>query len=40
MKLTIGNLDKTYELCISVWNIKEKSVDIELIRSLKIVAEK
>ena len=40
MKITIDNLDKTYKLCISTGNIKEKSVDIELIKSLKIVSEK
>src|SRR3989338_4229634 len=40
MKLTIDNLDKTYKLCTSTGSIKEKSVDIELIKSLKIVAEK
>ena len=40
MKINIGNLDKTHALCTSSGNIKEKSVDIELIGSLKIVAEK
>ena len=40
MKNTIDNLDKTYKLCTSTGSIKEKSVDIELIKSLKIVAEK
>lgn len=40
MKLTIDNLDKTYKLCMSTGSIKEKSVDVELIKSLKIVAEK
>lgn len=40
MKLTIDNLDKTYKLCMSTGSIKEKSVDIELIKSLKLVAEK
>ena len=40
MKLTIDNLDKTYKLCTSTGNIKEKAVDIGLIKSLKIVAEK
>ena len=40
MKSTIDNLDKTYKLCTSTGNIKEKAMDIELIRSLKIVAEK
>jgi len=40
MKLTIDNLDKTYRLCMSTGNIKEKYVDIELIKSIKFVAEK
>ena len=40
MKITIDNLEKTYKLCISAGNIREKEVDIELIKSLKIVAEK
>lgn len=40
MKLTIDNLDKTYKFCMSTGCIKEKSVDVELIKSLKIVAEK
>ena len=40
MKITIDNLDKTYKLCMSTGSIKEKSSDIELIKSLKVVAEK
>lgn len=40
MKLTIDNLDKTYKLCMSTGHIKEKATDIELIKSLKMVAEK
>ncbi len=40
MKITIDHLDKTYQLCMSTGSIKEKMVDIELIKSLKIVAEK
>ncbi len=40
MRLTIDNLDKTYKLCMSTGRIKEKLADIELIKSLKIVAEK
>ncbi len=40
MKITIDNLDATYKLCISTGNIKEKTTDIELIKSLKILAEK
>ncbi len=40
MKLTIDNLDKAYKFCMSTGSIKEKTADIELIKSLKIVAEK
>ncbi len=40
MKLTIDHLDKTYKLCMSTGSIKEKAIDIELIKSLKIVAER
>src|SRR3989344_7624331 len=40
MKITIDDLDKTYKLCTSTGNIKEKTVDVELIKSLKNVAEK
>src|SRR3990167_2050431 len=40
MKIIIDPLDKIYKLCTSTGNIKEKSMDIELIKSLKIVAEK
>lgn len=40
MKITIDHLDDTYKICISTGKIKEKSIDIELIKSLKIVAEK
>ena len=40
MKTTIDNLDKTYNLCISTGDIKEKFADLELSESLKIVAEK
>ena len=40
MKLTIDLLDKTYKVCMSTGSIREKSVDVELIKSLKIVAEK
>lgn len=39
MKVTIDNLDKTFKLCMNTGNIKEKFVDIELTKSLKIVAE-
>lgn len=37
--MIIDDLEKTYKLCTSTGNIKEKIVDIELIKSLKIVAE-
>lgn len=40
MKVTIDDLEKTYKLCMSTGSIKEKATDIELIKSLKIVAEK
>ncbi|MEK6905401.1 MAG: hypothetical protein AABX24_03280 [Nanoarchaeota archaeon] len=40
MKITIDSLDKTYRFCMSTGSIKEKSVDLELIKSLKIVSEK
>ena len=40
MKITIDNLDKTYKLCMRTGSIKEKIFDLELIKSLKIVAEK
>jgi hypothetical protein len=40
MKIAIDNLDKSYKQCRSTGSIKEKSQDIELIKSLKIVAEK
>ena len=40
MKITIDNMEKTYKLCLSTGKIKEKSVDIELIKSLELVAEK
>jgi len=39
MKKVIDDLEKTYKLCISTGNIKEKIVDVELIKSLKTVAE-
>lgn len=37
--MIIDNLEKTYNLCMSTGNIKEKIVDVELIKSLKTVAE-
>lgn len=39
MKLTIDNLDEVFKQCSGTGSIREKSVDIELIKSLKIVAE-
>ena len=41
MKIDIDELNDTYEKCLSSGNIKEKNeVDIELIKSLKNVAER
>jgi len=40
MKLDIDDLEETYEICISSGNIREKLPDIELIKSMKQVAEK
>lgn len=40
MKNMIDNLDETYKFCMSMGRIREKSVNIELIKSLKVVAEK
>ena len=40
MKITIDDLGETYQLCISTGKLKEKAADIELIKSLKNVAEK
>jgi hypothetical protein len=39
MKIDIDNLEATYDSCIAKGLIKEKSVDIELIKSLKLVSE-
>lgn len=39
MKARIDNLNETYKLCLSKGNFKEKIIDIELIKSLKVVAE-
>ena len=38
--MKIDNLDRTYKLCLSTGCIKEKIPDMELIKSLKQVAEK
>lgn len=40
MKITIDDMEKIYKICMSTGNIKEKSFDIELIKSLKTVSEK
>lgn len=40
MKTKIDDLEKTYNVCTSTGNIKEKIKDIELIKSLKTVSEK
>ena len=41
MKIEIDDLDKTYDKCIATGNVKEKNaIDVELIKSLKNVAEK
>lgn len=40
MKITIDDLDQTYKLCMNTEKFKEKIIDIELIKSLKLVAEK
>jgi hypothetical protein len=40
MKITIDKLDEIYKLCMSKGSIREKNPDIELIKSLKNVAEK
>ena len=41
MNVDIGDLDKTYDKCMATGSIKEKNtVDIELIKSLKNVAER
>jgi len=40
MKTKIDDLNETYKLCLSTGNIKEKQIDIELIKSIKNVAER
>ncbi|MFC1647981.1 hypothetical protein ACFL1B_00840 [Nanoarchaeota archaeon] len=40
MKIDIDDLEKTYDVCIQNGSIREKNPDIELIRSMKNVAEK
>lgn len=39
-RMYIDELEKTYNLCISSGNVKEKHPDIELIKSIKKVAER
>jgi hypothetical protein len=40
MKTTIDDLEKTYDLCLCEGHIREKILDIDLIKSLKTVSEK
>ncbi len=40
MKVRIDDLNDTYSLCMSSGKFKEKVIDLELIKSLKTVAEK
>lgn len=40
MKVRIDDLKSTYSLCMSSGKFKEKAIDLELIKSLKTVAEK
>lgn len=41
MKIDIDDLEKTYNKCLTTGNIKERNeIDIELIKSLKNIAEK
>ena len=40
MKIDIDDLDKTYRLCMTTGKFKEKTTDVELIKSLKNVAER
>lgn len=40
MKFYIDKLEDTYKLCSSNGNFREKNIDLELIKSLKGVAEK
>jgi hypothetical protein len=40
MKCVIDDLATTYRFCASSGRFREKAVDVELIRSLKLVAEK
>jgi len=39
MKMDIDNLDDTYKLCMATGKFKEKMADVELIKSLKNVAD-
>src|SRR3989338_5739416 len=40
MKLMIDDLDASYKRCMSTGSIREKSADVDLIKSLALVAEK
>ncbi len=40
MKQDIDDLNQTYKLCLATGKLKEKAIDLELIKSLKTVAEK
>jgi len=40
MKIDIDDLNETYRLCMARGKFKEKTLDVELIKSLKKVAEK
>lgn len=40
MKITIDNVGEAYKLCMQTGSIKEKSQDLELIKSLTLVADK
>ncbi|MBN2454189.1 hypothetical protein JXB11_01450 [Candidatus Woesearchaeota archaeon] len=40
MRIRIDDLEKTYDVCISMGSIKEKQKDTELIKSIKEVAER
>ena len=39
MKIDIDDLNSTYKFCASTGKFKEKMIDIELIKSLKLVSE-
>ena len=39
MKITTHDMDTTYDICVSDGSVREKNPDIELAKSLKLVAE-